>query len=100
MGTLSKFKGGGQNKSGKETRGCRFYNLNYKQNCISKLKSCLHLTGECKQEFKYVSCFTSEEKFWPSRPHVGGGIFYTEFIQICTISVVDFDKKHHIHQIL
>jgi hypothetical protein len=25
---------------------------------------------------------------------------YTEFIQICTISVVDFDKKHHIHQIL
>jgi hypothetical protein len=34
------------------------------------------------------------------RPHVGGGIFYTEFIQICTISVVDFDKKHHIHQIL
>jgi hypothetical protein len=34
------------------------------------------------------------------RPHVGGGIFYTEFIQICTIFVVYFDKKHHIHQIL
>ena len=34
------------------------------------------------------------------RPHVGGGIFHTEFIQICTIFGVDFDKKHHIHQIL
>ena len=34
------------------------------------------------------------------RPHVGGGIFHTEFIQICTIFGVDFDKKQHIHQIL
>ena len=25
------------------------------------------------------------------RPHVGGGIFHTEFIQICTMFVVDFD---------
>ena len=30
----------------------------------------------------------------------GGGIFYTEFIQICTLFVVDFDQKHHIHPIL
>jgi hypothetical protein len=30
------------------------------------------------------------------RPHVGGGIFHTEFIQICTIFGVDFDKKQHI----
>ena len=34
------------------------------------------------------------------RPHVGGGIFHTEFIQICTMFVVDFDRKHHIHLIL
>ena len=34
------------------------------------------------------------------RPHVGGGIFHTEFIQICTMFGVDFDKKQHIHQIL
>ena len=31
------------------------------------------------------------------RPHVGGGIFHTEFIQICTMFVVDFDRQHHIH---
>jgi hypothetical protein len=30
----------------------------------------------------------------------GGGILYTEFIQICTIFVGDFDRKHHIHLIL
>jgi len=41
--------------------------------------------------------FTSIEKFLPSRRHVGGGILFTEFIQICTMFVVDFDRQHHIH---
>ena len=27
------------------------------------------------------------------RPHVEGGIFHTEFIQICTMFGVDFDKE-------
>jgi hypothetical protein len=35
----------------------------------------------------------------PASPR-GGWYFSTEFIQICRIFVVDFDKKHHIHQIL
>ena len=33
----------------------------------------------------------------PAVPTWGGGILYTEFIQICTMFVVDFDRQHHIH---
>ena len=33
----------------------------------------------------------------PAVPTWGGGILYTEFIQICTMFVVDLDRQHHIH---
>ena len=33
----------------------------------------------------------------PAVPTWGCGILYTEFIQICTMFVVDFDRQHHIH---
>jgi hypothetical protein len=55
-----------------ENRGCRWTsNSNSKQYCISKLNSCLHYIGECKQDFKEDLRFTSRRNSGSAVPTLG-----------------------------
>jgi hypothetical protein len=84
------------------TRGCRWI-------CYSNLRSNrskVQTSNEFLFAFRLENANKKSFEVWtllrlrnscPAVPTWGGGILYTEFIQICTIFDVDFDRKHHIH---
>jgi hypothetical protein len=87
------------------TRGCRWI-------CYSNLRSNrskVQTSNEFLFAFRLENANKKSFEVWtllrlrnscPAVPTWGGGILYTEFIQICTMFVVNFDRKHHIHLIL
>ena len=86
------------------TRGCRWICYSNCQSNPSKAQNIFEtlFALDWRMQIMFQICFRLflGGEILAQRPHVGGGIFHTEFIQICTIFGVDFDKKHHIHQIL
>ena len=86
------------------TRGCRWICYSNCQSNPSKAQNIFEtlFALDWRMQIMFQICFRLflGGEILAQRPHVGGGIFHTEFIQICTIFGVDFDKKQHIHQIL
>jgi hypothetical protein len=86
------------------TRGCRWICYSNCQSNPSKAQNIFEtlFALDWRMQIMFQICFRLflGGEILAQLPHVGGGIFHTEFIQICTIFGVDFDKKQHIHQIL
>ena len=81
MGAISQFKGGCQNKFGKETRGCRWTPIQIpnKMFSLSTYQISFALDWRMQMRFGTQATVDSEEKFWPSRPPCRGWFFDTAY---------------------